>query len=359
MPSIKFTIEKEVNNKLPFLDVLVYHNPLNHSFSFDVYRKPTNKEMYIHYFSYHSSQVKSNIIVNLIIRALRICDPCFIDKEINHIINVFKQLGYPIHFIEKSISRAKRRFYNPTPTENKSEHVNTLTLPYHNQLTQIKTIIERHQKDFRLAFSYNNTISARLVRNRDKVRDNVGVYYIPCSNCDSRYIGETGRSLEIRLEEHKRACRLGLPNSMAARHSLELDHRINWTDSSIIYKNQDISKRRLVEGALINLTKTFEGNKAFTQEDYIINRLVCQFAKIRIDNFIAAPTAQASSLSPAQALASTADAGAETSNQDRDSDAPPSGIREINRENERNLPRRSRRIALRNRNNINFNPDIT
>ena len=50
LPSIKFTIELEIDNKLPFLDVLVYHVPNTNQFKFSVYRKPTNSESYIHFF---------------------------------------------------------------------------------------------------------------------------------------------------------------------------------------------------------------------------------------------------------------------------------------------------------------------
>ena len=75
LPSIQFTVEFEVDNKLPFLDVLVYHDKNSFHFNFSVYRKPTNAESYIHYFSYHSPQIKRNVVMNFVIRAYRICDP--------------------------------------------------------------------------------------------------------------------------------------------------------------------------------------------------------------------------------------------------------------------------------------------
>ena len=109
VPSIQFTVEHEIDHKLPFLDVLVMHDPITHKFKFTVYRKPTNKENYIHFYSFHSPQVKSNIIVNFVIRAYRICDPEFIDGEMDHIRCTFRKLCYPEFFIEKAISRAKKK----------------------------------------------------------------------------------------------------------------------------------------------------------------------------------------------------------------------------------------------------------
>ena len=322
IPSIKFTVENEVDNKLPFLDVLVHHNPVTHAFSFKVYRKPTNAEMYIHFFSYHSQQVKSNIIVNMVIRALRICDPCYIDEEFTHIYNVFHSLGYPKYFIDKAFSRARRSFYNPSINKSDTHNRNFLTLPFHHKFIAAKNLFDRGFRDNKgvtLTFKYKNTIRSQVVSNTDRSKiGNSGVYLIPCKDCSSRYVGETGRNLEVRLEEHKRACRLGLENSMVAKHALEISHRINWNQSSIIYKSSNIGKRRVVEGAVINMIETFENNKSFTQEDKFINRLVCQSVRINIDHLNAAPSAQVVSLSPAQALAVTANAGAENAVQHPD-----------------------------------------
>ena len=140
------------------------------------------------------------------------------------------------------------------------------------------------------------------MHNKGKSESNVGVYYVPCKDCDSKYFGETGRSLKVRIGEHKRACRLGSENNMIAKHSWDNDHRINWEESKIIYKESNIGKRRVVEGALIGLCNTFKNNKAFTQEDSITNWLVCKSVNIKINSFSITPAAQAFSLSPAQVL---------------------------------------------------------
>ena len=44
-----------------------------------------------------------------------------------------------------------------------------------------------------------------LVHPKDKVRNLKKVncvYRIPCKNCDKSYVGETGRSLGLQMEEH-------------------------------------------------------------------------------------------------------------------------------------------------------------
>ena len=105
VPSIKFKIEKENNNSLPFLDLLVIRN--HHKPSFKIYRKPTHSNMYIHAYSSHSENIKLGTIVSLFLRAYRICDHQFIGQEINFIFDTFYQLGYNRQFIEKAHFKAR------------------------------------------------------------------------------------------------------------------------------------------------------------------------------------------------------------------------------------------------------------
>ena len=315
--------------------------------------------MYIHYFSYHNTQVKSNIIVNLVIRALRICDPCFLDKEINHIYSVFQKLGYPKYFIDKAVSRAKRNFYNPRDNAIKnSVSKNTIVLPFHHKLSSVKDFMDKNSRNCKshhtsLSFSYPNSINSHVARNKEKSTvNNVGVYSTPCKDCNCRYYGETGRQLDVRLEEHRRDCRIGSQTSMVAKHTLELSHRINWAGADMIYKENHVGRRRVVKGALIQLLETFENNKSFTQEDVVTNILICKSAKINLNSLSTAPTAQAFSLSYAQVLADVSSSPSSSTGTETSGSLHPAGDETITNSTTSAAvtaePRRSRRIAVRN-----------
>ena len=56
VPSIEFSIEEEIDFKIPFLDVLIER--VEHNFKFTIYRKPTNICSYIHYYSSHALSIK-------------------------------------------------------------------------------------------------------------------------------------------------------------------------------------------------------------------------------------------------------------------------------------------------------------
>ena len=62
--NIQFTIEKEENGKLPFLDTTIIRND-NGSLYFKVYRKPTSNDRYLDYKSNNPSSHKQNTAVAL------------------------------------------------------------------------------------------------------------------------------------------------------------------------------------------------------------------------------------------------------------------------------------------------------
>ena len=62
------------------------------------------------------------------------------------------------------------------------------------------------------------------------------VYLIPFSECSAVYIGETGRTLKMRLAEHKRAVRMENVNNGIAVHSLKTGHSIAWDKTKITHR---------------------------------------------------------------------------------------------------------------------------
>ena len=139
---------------------------------------------------------------------------------------------------------------------------------------------------------------------------------------------------------------------MVAKHTLELSHRIDWVSADIIYKEYHVGRRRVVEGALIQLLETFENNKSFTQDDVITNILICKSAKINLNSLPTTPTAQAFSLSSAQLLADVSPSPSSSTGNESSGSQHPAGDEAIPHPTTSAAvtaePRRSRRTALRN-----------
>ena len=103
--NIKFTVEFEDNNKLPFLDILLIKRDLHLLFS--IYRKPTHNDRYLNFHSCHPMSVKRGVVISLVDRAFRICSQEFLDSELLYLRDILFCNSYPIKFIDKIIENRR------------------------------------------------------------------------------------------------------------------------------------------------------------------------------------------------------------------------------------------------------------
>ena len=94
-----------------------------------------------------------------------------------------------------------------------------------------------------------STLRALLVRKRPAPPEQLGVVYsIPGSQCNWKYVGESGRTLEERKKEHARAIRtLDVTRSEVAQHAHEADHRVELEKMKLIDKELNWRKRVIKE----------------------------------------------------------------------------------------------------------------
>ena len=273
-PCIQFKVEWEIDGKLPFLDILI-HRDVNNRLSFSVYRKPTNSLSYIHYFSAHHNSVKRSTISSQFLRAYRICNPIFIDQEIEFIFSVFGNLGYPYKFISECHSSARRCFYGEknrskfNPDNNK-----ILTIPFSQSYMNLKPQFKK--SGYELVFNYPSTVSKTIIANKPKfnLENSPGTYCINCNNCTSRYFGETGRDLNTRVKEHQRSFRNADVSNALFVHSRDTGHCIDWNSSKIIFQSDNFIKRRIVESALIKEYDNFNINPGSFSFRKIFNDII-------------------------------------------------------------------------------------
>lgn len=73
------------------------------------------------------------------------------------------------------------------------------------------------------------------------------VYKVDCKDCNSCYIGQTSRSLKGRLTSHKSDCRRGVRSCALSEHVISKDHRIDFDDAQIVFRQGNYYKRRFLE----------------------------------------------------------------------------------------------------------------
>ena len=61
------------------------------------------------------------------------------------------------------------------------------------------------------------------------------VYKIPSAECDAVYVGETMRSLDVGMREHRRITGSTQPQrSAVVEHAHDLDHTVEWQAAMVV-----------------------------------------------------------------------------------------------------------------------------
>ncbi len=109
-------------------------------------------------------------------------------------------------------------------------------------------LVARHLRPYNLNIAHKPTESLRktLVHVKDPLptqrRRNV-VYSIPCSECPSAYVGQTGRQFAT----HQSAVRRKDENSLLALHRLTTVHAFDWTRASVVGNGVTKRTREFIE----------------------------------------------------------------------------------------------------------------
>jgi predicted GIY-YIG superfamily endonuclease len=249
--NVKFTLEgeNETDSSLNFLDLKIYR--MENFWKFKIFRKATNNEKYIHWFSYHDVSVKRGVLFGQILRAYRVCDPEFLSEELDHIKNTFMKLSYPEVFI-RSVTRAvRRKIYNPLP-KNQEKIENYLILP----CPPSELLKNSISKEINIVTRQTHKLSSYFMTPKHLEDEQAGIYRIPCENCNKSYIGETD-NFNRRMKQHLHSLNTGDENSTLHQHRNAENHRIDLRKAKIIKKMKDPGKRKFLEGCMINSVDCF------------------------------------------------------------------------------------------------------
>lgn len=165
-------------------------------------------------------------------------------KELTYIHQVAENNGFTQAFVNKIVNRHQRvnsRLNCTTlqPIKNKDTD-RRISVPHFPPLTnKLRKVLHRH--GIELVNSSQNTLKSHLCNFKDKTPQlhNSGVYCVPCKNCNSVYIGQSRRKVEVRLQEHVRYTRQKLrEKSSVAEHMLEHNHEIDVDNFCLLKKVQ-------------------------------------------------------------------------------------------------------------------------
>jgi hypothetical protein len=289
-PNIKFTVEHEKDNSLPFLDVVIRKTAAG--FETTVYRKKTYTGVHLNWTSLTSKRYKIGLIRCKLNRIWRICSSEQLrDEEITNLKEVLRKNGYPEVVITKEIEAFKKRKATrdeqPPPTnvsvepdgiqtrrqviaaataaqqkalqeEAKKPVKRFIVLPYTDNRSEffasrLKNLVENSfvNVSLNVAFTTPNEIG-KLFPFKDRVQElhkrSLVVYKIRCGKCGAEYIGKTARILGYRIREHR-----NIASSAVHQHLNEPgneDHWVDWDNDVTIIDGASSNRKLLAKEEL-------------------------------------------------------------------------------------------------------------
>ena len=248
-PRLKFTHEIESNNSINFLDLTIIRN--NQKIITNWYKKKSSSNRTLNYFSNHPLQLKINIIYNLVDRAIGLSDKRFHHNNLKIIKNILNENNYPKDFMTKFINKRLYKFKNQLIDNTHQSNCNKdvyirmpkLQIPYNqNFFSKCKGILRSFNIIPIPKINKNNQNIVTLGKDKSIKWDKTGVVYkFNCKNCPVTYVGETKRSLNIRINEHK-TCK---KDTVVTAHMRNLGHVFDFEKTKIL-DNESIYKKRII-----------------------------------------------------------------------------------------------------------------
>jgi hypothetical protein len=254
-PNLSFTIEREKDGTLPFLDMQLIHE--GHQLTSTWYSKPTDTGLILNYHALAPKRYKRSVVSGFVHRIYRACS----NWKLFHISlqkakATLEHNQYPPSFYDPIIQQTVRDIIAPkevTPNQPSVPAAQTDTLPANSgvatpppvEIPKRSIFIQYRGKsteDYARSLHKCNapcnivmtlrklkTILPSLKPPVEKFMRSGVVYQIECARCNAAYVGQTRRHLITRLKEHEK--HLSKP---VAQHMRECNSTWNMETTKIL-----------------------------------------------------------------------------------------------------------------------------
>jgi hypothetical protein len=189
-------------------------------------------------------------------RAINVVSSEYKEEEFKLIYDIGYNHQYKKSFLDncfKLALKSANKTLVPAPTIEKARFKNILILPYYDNFVYVKNMLQK--LNIKVIFNSKSNIKHFLIKNSPNNTQG-GIYEVPCGACDDKYIGQTGRELDIRIKEHKKAVREADGRNAIFEHVKSHQHNINWNAAKIIINCNNYYKRNFIESAIIQYNIT-------------------------------------------------------------------------------------------------------
>lgn len=261
---IRFTIERENDRSVPFLDTQLIRGDDN-TIKLDWYRKPSSSGRYINASSYHDIKIKINTILGLKKRIEDISHSTLTEKALRKLFHLMKDNGYSTILLKKLLYSAPRPSEpDITPEsrhtdDNIQDQIIFAKLPYIKGLTYELTKLFKKYTNIKIG-KYTLVDTKLLFNNtKDKIENskkrNV-VYQLKCTHCPLVYIGQTSQALARRMSLHKSDSAIRPERCALGQHIKITGHSIDFKNVTILEQEDNYRKRLFLEMCHIQQNET-------------------------------------------------------------------------------------------------------
>ena len=212
----RFTMEREVNGQLPFMDVLLAK--ADGKLLRSVYRKPTFRGLYTRWDSFCSTTYKTGLIKSLTTRARKICSEETFQNERSFLRDIFLKNGYPSSVVDTIMGNLLKPEERIERIETEAKQHVVMRLPWIGPISngfrkEIRETITRACPIVvpRVVFTTRPTFSGVNKDVLPMTSQSLVVYEYHC-RCDQRYVGKTTQLLSLRIQQH-------IPTRIGRNHS--------------------------------------------------------------------------------------------------------------------------------------------
>uniref|UniRef100_A0A6M2DT15 Putative penelope-2 aae n=1 Tax=Xenopsylla cheopis TaxID=163159 RepID=A0A6M2DT15_XENCH len=283
--SLQFTHETESEQRISFLDTQLIRK--NNRIITNWYRKPTWSGRYTNFFSYVPIAIKINTVNNLIDKAITLSHKDFWEDNLKIIKTTFIKNSYPKELLTRLINtrtnhltkgKLKLSTNMTTHTTENNTTASFIKLPYiHTNCNFFKKLLKKH--NIRTVFVSENNLKKQIFTKlktsiTKDLQTNI-IYKIDCQDCGDCYVGETSQYLHKRIYQHTQDQNNSNNKTKESkknlteltRHTQTNNHKFDFENTQILYKETNQIKRRIIESYYIHTVKNSVNNRTNTTMD--------------------------------------------------------------------------------------------
>ena len=197
--------------------------------------------------------------------------------EIRTIIQIGLRNGYDIDDLQRIYNKIHVKNINNLIYPNIKQNKRYVVLDYHSTKTlPINKALQRY--NITTAIRTNNKISHFLIncKHQPPKTEKSGVYQIKCDHCNKFYVGQSGRSLGERFDEHTKR-----KQSALGEHLKDTGHKTSLDNLTLLHRVKKSYKMTLLEEYEIQKRKAIQPNDILNNiTDTDNNRMSVTFLKI-------------------------------------------------------------------------------